>query len=75
MMTQSLPRIEPKAAPFQQVPLRPLGERPLVSIIVPSFNQGQFIGDTIRSIVEQDYRPLRIHVMDGASTDETIDVL
>jgi glycosyltransferase involved in cell wall biosynthesis len=48
---------------------------PLVSIIVPSYNQGRFIADTLRSILAQDYRPLEILVLDGASSDETVDVL
>jgi glycosyltransferase involved in cell wall biosynthesis len=52
-----------------------LGDRPLVSILVPSYNQGAFIRDTIESILNQDYRPLNIHVVDGASTDQTLDVL
>ncbi len=49
--------------------------RPLVSVIVPSFNQGRFIRETLDSVLSQDYRPLEILVMDGASTDNTIDVL
>lgn len=49
--------------------------RPLVSIIVPSFNQGRFIAKTLDSILLQDYRPLEIVVVDGASTDETVSVL
>ncbi len=49
--------------------------RPLVSIIVPSFNQGRFIRETIDSILGQDYRPLEVLVIDGASKDETVDVL
>lgn len=48
---------------------------PLVSIIVPSFNQGRFIAKTLDSILSQDYRPLEVVVVDGASTDETVDVL
>jgi len=52
-----------------------LNQRPLVSIIVPSFNQGRFIAETIDSILSQDYRPIEVLVMDGASTDETLDVL
>src|SRR5262245_47637775 len=55
--------------------LRPLAERPLVSIVVPSFNQGRFIRTTIDSVLQQAYRPLEIIVVDGGSTDETIDVL
>ncbi len=65
----------PKKAPLEFVSLAPLPETPLVSIVVPSFNQGQFIGDTIRSILSQDYRPIEIHVIDGASTDNTVEVL
>lgn len=48
---------------------------PLVSIVVPSFNQGQYIGRTLRSCFEQDHRPLEVLVIDGGSTDETVDLL
>lgn len=50
-------------------------DRPLVSIIIPSYNQGRFIRTTLESIREQDYRPLEVVVVDGASSDETLDVL
>jgi len=49
--------------------------QPLVSIIIPSFNQGKFIRETIQSCLGQDYRPIEIIVQDGASQDETIDEL
>ncbi|HEX6085684.1 MAG TPA: glycosyltransferase family 2 protein [Thermoanaerobaculia bacterium] len=47
----------------------------LVSIIVPSFNQGRYIRETLDSILSQDHRPLEVLVLDGGSKDETVDVL
>jgi glycosyltransferase involved in cell wall biosynthesis len=48
---------------------------PLVSVIVPSYNQGQYIAATLDSIFSQDHRPLEVLVIDGASSDSTVDVL
>nr|MBV6630663.1 glycosyltransferase [Oceanococcus sp. HetDA_MAG_MS8] len=48
---------------------------PLVSIIVPSFNQAQYILATLESISSQDYGSLEVLVIDGASTDGTVEVL
>ncbi|MBK1645081.1 hypothetical protein CKO25_10535 [Thiocapsa imhoffii] len=55
--------------------MRHSSQRPLVSIIIPSYNQGRFIRTTLESILAQDYRPLEVVVVDGASSDETLDVL
>ncbi len=60
---------------MKPISLSQLPARPSVSIIVPSFNQGRFIRATIDSILSQSYRPLTIHVIDGGSKDETVDVL
>lgn len=45
---------------------------PLVTIAVPNFNQGAYIGEAIRSAVEQTYPELEIIVSDNASTDNSI---
>lgn len=48
---------------------------PLVSIVIPSFNQGPYIRETITSCLDQNFPNLEVIVVDGASTDETLDVL
>jgi len=49
--------------------------QPLVSIVTPSLQQGRFLEATLRSVAGQDYRRVEHIVVDGGSTDETLEVL
>lgn len=48
---------------------------PLVSIIIPTYNSEYYISQTLDSIIFQDYKNLEIIIIDGGSTDSTLDII
>lgn len=44
---------------------------PSYAIITPAYNEDQYLGDTIRSVVNQNHRPLKFIIMDDRSSDQT----
>jgi cellulose synthase/poly-beta-1,6-N-acetylglucosamine synthase-like glycosyltransferase len=55
--------------------LRPLAQRPGVSLVVPAYNEDELVVTTASALLEQEYAPLEVVVVDDGSTDETFERL
>jgi len=50
-------------------------KKPRISILMPSYNTGKFLRETLDSVVNQTYKDWELIVMDGGSTDDTLGIL
>ena len=70
-----MPPVASEAIELRPIELRPLPAQPLVSILVSNYNYGRFIGDTIKSALDQTYSNIELIICDDGSTDDSVEII
>jgi glycosyltransferase involved in cell wall biosynthesis len=68
-------RCSKECNPLKPIPLASLPDRPLVSILISSYNYGRYLSDTIESVLHQTYSNLEVIICDDGSTDASPEIL
>jgi GT2 family glycosyltransferase len=66
---------QPLRVPRSMLHVRPPQPAPVISIVTPSLNQGEFLRRTLRCVLDQDYPALEYVVQDGGSSDDSVAIL
>ena len=48
---------------------------PRISVIMPSLNQADFIGEAIESVLGQEYQDIELIILDAGSTDSSVEII